>query len=294
MALKDIFKTMKAETVLVGELDRHLMKPSKGSGYVKDDREVECWHISNLSGCVRSLMLQRLGVPSEDKVSSKMTRIFDVGHHFGYILQEYLYDMGILYGEWRCKHCRERWIDLFRNPSPKICPHCGKPIHIWDSVDYLEVPVEDKENNVMGHADALIKTQGVFRVVEFKSIKNRDIKTSQSAVTFDDLTQPKEAHRWQVQYYAYIIGKLAREQGERVEDCLVLYMAKNTQELKEYPMRCMPDLYVAPQIEKLNLLNSLLAKGEVPKRPDNADCSWCGYKKICERLDNVEDWRIMK
>ena len=59
-------------------------------------------------------------------------------------------------------------------------------------------------------------------------------------------------------------------------------------------MKCMPDLYVAPQIEKLNLLNSLLAKGEIPKRSDNADCSWCGYKKVCERLDNGEDWRIMK
>lgn len=285
MALKDVFKTMKADTVLIGELDRHLLKPSKGSGYVKDDRETGCWHVSSLAGCIRSLMLSRLGVRGADKISAQSTRIFDVGHHFGYILQEYLYDMGILYGEWKCKHCGERWTDLFENPSPSVCPHCGKPIRIWESVDYLEVPVVDEEHNVMGHADGLIKTQGCYRIVEFKSIKNRDAKTSPQAVTFNDLSQPKDDHRWQVQYYTWVLSKVAEEQGYRLDDCLVLYMAKNTQELKEYPMKLMEQLYVQPQIEKLNVLNAMLAEGEIPAKPEGQDCRWCGYREVCKALD---------
>ena len=284
MALKDVFKTMKADTVLVGELDRHLLKPSRGSGYVKDEREQGCWHVSSLAGCVRSLMLQRMGIPCADKPSAVATRIFDVGHHFGYILQEYLYDMGILYGEWQCKECGHRWTDLFENPSPSECPHCGKKLRIWDNLNYLEVPVSDEENNVLGHADGLIKTQGAYRIVEFKSIKNRDVKTSPSSVTFNDLSQPKDEHRWQVQYYTWRINEEAKKQGYRCEDCLVLYMAKNTQELKEYPMKLMPDLFVAPQIEKLNLLNKLLKERTVPPKPQDADCRWCSYKDICSKI----------
>jgi len=294
MSLKDVLKTMKADTVLIGELDRYLLKPSKGSGYVKDDREQGCWHPSSLSGCIRSLFLQRVGVPSKDKPSSQGKRIFDVGHHFGYILQEYLYDMGILYGEWRCKECGERWTDLFENPSPRVCPHCGKKLYIWSNLDYLEVPIEDDENNVKGHADALIKTLGVYRVAEFKSIKNRDAKTSPRAVTYDDLTQPKDDHRWQVQYYTWVLSKKAEELGYRCEDCLVLYMSKNTQELKEYPMKLMYELYVSPQVEKLNKLNVCLAQNVIPEKPVGCDCRWCGYKDVCSKLGDaqVEEWTV--
>lgn len=301
MSLKNLLNTMKTDTVLVGEIDRYLMKPNKGSGFVKDDRAKNVWHPSSLGGCPRALIMQMEGIPkSNGKISAVGQRIFDVGHHFGYMIQEYFYDMGILYGEWKCRKCEHRWTDLFKNPSPKVCPNCGEKLWIWYNLDYLEVPVYDEEYNIKGHADCLVKTLGKFRVVELKTIKNRTKGTSQKSVTYDELNKPKDNHIWQVQLYTYSLKKEAEKQLEKLEDIVVLYGAKNDQGIKEFKLRLMEDMYIKPQLEKITMMEEHIRKGIIPNRPKGCTskssygCRFCDYKDLCYSTESNKIKDFMK
>lgn len=293
MALKNLLSTMKSDTVLVGEIDRYLMKPNKGSGFVKDERAKGVWHPSQLARCERSLIFEMMKFPAtSSQVSALGQRIFDVGHHFGYMIQEYLYDMGILYGEWKCRECGHRWLDMFENPSPRKCPNCEKDMYIWYNLDYLEIPIKDAEYNVVGHADGLIKTLGKFRVLELKTIKNRTAGTHPKSETYDDLNAPKEAHLWQTQIYMHFINKMAEKELKSVTDGVILYGAKNDQGLKEFKIKLMHDLYVQPQLDKIRKMEEHIDNGTLPDRPEGCtsrsswDCKYCGYNMLCYTTDS--------
>jgi len=300
VALKNLLNTMKAETVLVGEIDRYLMKPSAGSGYVKDERETGVWHPSSLAGCERSLIFSKVGIPATSQpISALAQRIFDTGHHFGYMIQGYLYEMGILYGEWKCRACGHRWTDLFTNPSPRVCPSCKEDLYIWYNLDYLEVPVRNEKYGIVGHSDGIVKTLGKFRVLELKTIKNRTKATHPSSITYDDLNEPKQDHLWQVSLYTYLINEKAKEVGEKVEDAVILYGAKNDQGLKEFRIKLMPELYVQPQLDKILMMEKHIEEGTVPDRPAGCteksswDCKYCGYKDLCYSTESnkIEDFK---
>lgn len=299
MALKNLLNTMKAETVLVGEIDRYLMKPSAGSGYVKDERETGVWHPSQLYGCERALIFGKLGYPSPQRVSALGQRIFDTGHHFGYMIQGYLYEMGILYGEWKCRGCGHRWIDMFENPSPKVCPSCKEKLYLWYNLDYLEVPVANEDRSIVGHSDGIVKTLGKFRVLEIKTIKNRTKATHPSSVTYDDLNEPRPEHLWQVSLYTYLINEEAKKHGKKVEDAVILYGAKNDQGLKEFRIKLMPELYVAPQLEKIARMEKAIEEGILPERPAGCtgktswDCRFCDYADLCYSTESnkIEDFK---
>ena len=115
------------------------------------------------------------------------------------MIQGYLYDMGILYGEWRCRKCGYRCTDL------KIL--LRKLPELRERVAYLVQPrlprirVRDEEYNITGHADALIKTLGKYRVVEIKTIKNRTQGTHPNSSCFEDLSAPLENHLKQLNMY---------------------------------------------------------------------------------------------
>lgn len=285
MALKNLLNTMKTNSVLIGELDRFLMSSkSQGSGFVKDERERGVWHPSSLGGCPRALQFGKVGIIAKSTISAQGQRIFDVGHHFGYMVQGYFYDMGILYGEWRCRECGHRWTDL-ENPSPKTCPSCEKELYIWYNLDYLEIRVRDEEYNITGHADALIKTLGKYRVVELKTIKNRTQGTHPNSSCFEDLSAPQENHLKQVNMYIFVLAKMYPELN--LEEGLVIYGAKNDQRLKEFPIRLLYDLYVAPQLLNIQIIESAIADERVLPRPEGCvsktswDCRFCGYKDVC-------------
>lgn len=300
MALKNLLQTMKTETVLAGEIDRHLMNPKRKTGFNEDARERGVWHPSSLAGCERALVFGMKGFkPRANAVSSLGQRIFDTGHHFGYMIQEYLYEMGVLYGNWRCRECKHRWADWFENPSPRKCPSCGTETYIWYNMDYMEVPVRDEENNIAGHSDGIIKTQGKFRVLELKTIKNRTAGTPPTSVTYDDLNEPHKAHLWQIGMYIHLINKEAEKVGEKVENGVVMYGAKNDQGLKEFRIRPLYELYVEPQYEKIKRMDKAISEGVVPNRPEGCinksswDCRFCNYNHICYETESnlIDDFK---
>ena len=290
MSIGDLLNTVKNDKVLLDEVDRFLAsKKKKPRGVVKDSRETGVWHVSQLHSCSRSLLFGRLGFKSNNRKSARGEKIFDTGHSFGYTAQEYLYYMGILYGEWQCRSCGHRWED-YENPSPRTCPECGEELFIWINLDYLEVPLRNDELGIAGHADGVIETKGKKRIVELKTIKNRTKRTHPDSVCFEDLNSPKDSHLWQVSMYEWLKG---------LKYGVVWYRGKNNQQDKEFKTRLIEELHVTPQIEKVKKLNKHLEEKTLPPRPKQATgkssrfCKWCGYKKICYATEGeqVSDYK---
>jgi len=277
---------MKLDTVVIGELDRHLLaNGDSGSGYVKDTRDNTGWHPSELGGCERCLVLEKSGVLGKaSPVSSVGRRIFDVGHHFGYMMQSYFYDMGILLGEWKCRVCKHIWEDL-DNPSPRICPNCGQKLRIWINLDYREVPISVPEYDIKGHGDALILARSRKRLVELKTIKSRTVATPKTTDCFEDLNAPVYHHLLQLNLYLF---------GKGIEDGIFLYGCKNDQKIREFPIKLLENLYVTPQLEKIKRMNEHISNKTVPAREldrvkSAGECRWCDLSELCF---SVVGWKL--
>lgn len=151
---------------------RDLMRKEKSSGYVvkylddylaslndKDaDRALNVNAPSSMGSCLRSRYYSRVGEESDaNSVSPRSRRIFDNGTHTHIRLQEYLKKQGML---------------------------------LMD-----EVPVLNKEYNIQGHTDGILRlATGELAILEIKSINSRG---------FSELKVAKPEHKRQGLVYAF-------------------------------------------------------------------------------------------
>lgn len=284
MGFSDILKTFKKppETGgILAKMDRYLIaldgKPLLGES---DHRAKDVFHPSEVSTnqCIRSMVYGWLKTPPSNprKIPPNVKRIFDVGHHKGYILQQYFWDMDILEGNYHCVECKHDWWAV----SPRKCPNCEVKSVIWYNLRYDEINIRSERWNITGHADGIIIQDGKRILLEFKSIKNRDAKTGENAVTFDDLNQPKIEHMYQSNMYM----DACDEAGLEIERGIVIYFAKNNQLMKEFPIRKM-DMFLQPSYDKINGTNHALDHGYLPERAGRMKsdpiCMYCAHKNLC-------------
>lgn len=290
MALGDLIKTMKKPHSIMGDLDRYLLK-LQGREYLSDEdngREKGVWSPSEVStvDCIRALTFKWLNTPKseEQQIRPQIRRLFDVGHHFGYQMQGYFWDMGILLGKWKCTTCKHKWKDL-DNPSPRKCPNCGVKSRLWYNLRYDEVDIRIPRGDkppVAGHADGLIldpKSDSGKRVLELKTIKSaEDGWTPQMKAQrdfFQKLNEPLEKHLNQLNLY---------QQGIGVDEGVVLYGNKNDQQVKEYLTKKM-DFIVERQFLKMEQTERAIDQEYLPERisdnKDCAECKWCSWKSLC-------------
>lgn len=284
MAFADILKTFKKPVDnggVIAKVDRYLLSLEGKLMLEKDDeRAKDCFHPSELStnDCIRSMVYNWIKAPitNPGTIQPRVKRIFDVGHHKGFIIQQYFWDMGILEGMWECVKCDHKWWDV----SPKHCENCNAKLFIWDNLKYLEVPIENKKWNIIGHSDGIIILDGKRVLIELKSIKNRDKTTPEESVTFDELNQAKIEHVYQTNMYADALD----ENGMEIERMIIIYFAKNNQMLKEFPIRKM-DMMLAPSYTKINLVNHALENRYLPERygsmKSDKKCQYCPRKNLC-------------
>jgi hypothetical protein len=204
IALKDLIKTMKQDTVILGSMDRYLMtRPRKSNTYDEEETDgySSAFHPSMLSknDCIRAIVYSLLHSPKTNlQRSPKGERIFDNGHSWGHQIQGYLYDMGLLLGTWECVYCGNIWTDM-DNPSPKNCPCCehGFVGYVagegrWHDLIYREVAITgvspSGDRKILGHADGLFMINNLKHFLEIKPIKARDRATKRPAVTLEPLT----------------------------------------------------------------------------------------------------------
>jgi CRISPR/Cas system-associated exonuclease Cas4 (RecB family) len=278
MAFADILKTFKKPEDnggVLAKVDRYLLAlDGKMLKDKEDERAKGCYHPSELSTnpCTRSMTYRWIEAPAEKKaIQPRVKRIFDVGHHFGFIMQQYFWDMDILEGDYECVECKHEWWDT----SPKKCPNCKTQLFIWDNLKYNEIPIRNEDWNITGHADGILVLDGERVLIELKSIKNRDKKTSDKAVCFEDLSSAKTEHVHQANLYMDARG---------IDRGIIIYFAKNTQETKEFPIRRM-DMMLTPSYNKIVEVEEAKHKKVLPPRAGRIKsdpiCMYCPFKQYC-------------
>jgi len=156
-------------------------------------------------------------------------------------------------------------------------------------MEQAEVPIFNEEHRIMGHADGVIKDKKGRAVIEIKSIgigtvrfEDYDLflKYSRKEIDFDGvwsaIKHPFPSHIRQAQLYMYCLG---------IEDGLILYEWKATQEVKEFSIKFQPELVDPILSSCLSVVRALDAKVP-PERPmwltpDHRVCKYCPFKAEC-------------
>lgn len=232
--LKDFVDAGKSTSRVLGKVERHVLsKPYDNS------RSFDGLHPSAMVSkywCHRASYFHLKGNhPAPEPRNFKRELIFNQGHAIHDNWQTWFWEMGTLYGAWKCNNCKFYWKDL----SPERCVRC-------DSLElkYREVSVENKELMITGHGDGWLKGFGDDLFLEIKSVgagtflwldKGNWFDSDQNFDTaWKNLKAPFESHISQAQLYMEIL----RLNGENPPDeLLVLYEAKPTQDVKEFVVR---------------------------------------------------------
>lgn len=285
MAITDLLKTFKTKqgNSVLDDLERYIMRKGPGLdlGYSYEERAKGVFHPSTLSSvaCLRALVYSMLNTPaSNPQHNINGEFIFGAGHDFGRRLQGYFWDMGVLLGKWRCVSCNYEWLDM-EKPSPRICPSCGIALEIWYNLHYLEVPLYNKEYNIVGKADAAILRGNKKVLGEFKTIKNRDLNTRKETICFDDLVSPKREHLLQLNLYLH----MAEDLYKGFDEGFFIYGAKNTNRSKIFEIRYIPEL-AYQMFNKAAMVTEHIKQEVLPNVLGDRnclECRFCKWKDFC-------------
>jgi CRISPR/Cas system-associated exonuclease Cas4 (RecB family) len=137
-----------------------------------------------------------------------------------------------------------------------------------------EKKLEIDELHFHGKCDGILTFDDGRVLLEIKTIGSRG---------YQSLTQPKEGHFYQAQAYLHFLNK---NYGEKLEEILLYYVDRNSDNLDAKEFWCPKDDQVAVMIiNKLSALKEYLKKEEIvpiPKTfsPENKNfipCCWCPF-----------------
>jgi hypothetical protein len=172
------------------------------------ERPRRCFHPSSLHKSPRELYYHYLHGDADQEFESRILRIFDNGHAVHSRLQGYLQAIGIL----------------------------------WKT----EVPVENEEYEIKGHADGIIKINGIEGVLEIKSINSNQFYGSY---------EPKPEHLIQANIYMFCLG---------IPRACLLYECKDTQELKEFYIKQEQSI-LEKTLAKISYVQQCIRMGREPE-----------------------------
>jgi len=126
---------------------------------------------------------------------------------------------------------------------------------------------------VSGRADAIITLNNELYVVDFKSM---------NSMLFRKLREPKEENVNQIQLYMHYF---------KIPRGILLYMSKDTSELKDFPIQYNIDL-VQGLLRGLEILDKKIKADTVPEQmsdfPRNWQCVYCQFRDICSSAGKSE------
>lgn len=201
----------------------------------QEKREISSWHISKLGQCPRGTFLERLGKDPDTTFDERTLRVFDMG-----------------------KKVEDWLIDLLR-----------KQAEVED-----QVRVEDKELNISGYIDVIVKKGDEKKVYEIKSKNSRAfwymVKKGEGAM---------QQHRMQLWTYLYL---LKEEEGE------IVYVSKDDLEIQQYPVYLEDKELKKETLGIIKKLNEAWEKKDgsiLPLYPkDDWRAKYCNYHKQCVKL----------
>jgi hypothetical protein len=290
--LSALANTKKAHNVLLGDIQAHLLKETQKP----TDRRQDILHPSEMAKsdwCPRSSFYRLAGVPPTDpdgKFSFALETIFAEGHEIHRKWQQWLWDMGKLWGKWRCLGCRHEWMDT----SPNGCPACSAGRSL---VVYREVPLEaEAKYLIAGHEDGAVGNdlieiksigQGTLRFEEPALLREYQVETTDGRKIYDldalwrGLKRPLSSHLRQTGIYL----ALAKEMGLPHDSVNFLYEYKANQQVKAFRVRYSEDI-AAPLLDSALDIKYALETNRTPPRPaftgrDTKTCKACMFLTHC-------------
>lgn len=292
-ALKVRAEVRKQNSVLLGDIQAHVVKEVAKD---KVNRRADIIHPSEMAKanwCPRATNYRILGDHAgvDEVIGYGTASIFETGNTAHTKWQNWLRQMGRLYGRWKCLICAHTWLAT----SPVSCESCGNS----HALEYREVPLEAEARYlVAGHADgavldlqALIEVKtigtGTIRIEEPDLVKRHTRKTTdgKSVLDLDSLwngiKRPFPSHRRQGQIYLH----LAHLGGLDVNRIVFLYENKANQQPKEFSIAYDPDV-TAELFETARDIKFAVAEGKLLERPegfapDSAPCTKCPFLGVC-------------
>jgi CRISPR/Cas system-associated exonuclease Cas4 (RecB family) len=290
--LKARAEVRKYETVLLGDIQAHAVSKAAAD----DTRRTDCLHPSEMAKsdwCPRASYYRISGVQPEDEevLFYGITSIFEEGNVAHTKWQNWLGEMGRLYGRWGCVVCG--WAVM--GTSIVHCADCGRP----GTMKYLEVPMDAEERYLIhGHADgavldisALIEIKtiglGTVRMEQPDLVRQHTQKTERGKSIVDveglwsSIKRPFPSHRRQAQIYL----RIANLMGLKLERAIFIYEYKANQATKEFTIVYDPsltdDLFEIARDVKFAVAEGNVIDRPVGYAPDLKPCTKCPFKITC-------------
>ena len=291
--LKDTYRTKSG--LLLPHIERHVMRTMTG-GRPADHSE-QRMHPSDMvkpEWCGRHDYYRIIGTPinktGQANPSFRMTNVFAEGHAIHGKWQTWLWQMGVLVGDWLCRECAHRWFAK----SPTECQFCQS-----ERLTYKEYPLRHERYMVEGHADGAVHFPDWRSLIEIKSIGIRTLAFESPRLyqryldgesaeeIWQAITHPFSSHMRQGQLYLWMAWPT-------YEQIVFIYESKFTQATKEFVVEYNKD-FVASILETAKEVSQCVRTGYVPDRPDwvtgpdGKVCAACPYRITCWSIDEQRE-----
>ena len=231
--LQKFLDAKKKPTRLLGDVERYMLRRPQG------DRSTLVLHPSEIikpDFCHRySYYLMSGGVKLGSKPALKLQSIFDEGHYIHDKWQTYFYEMGNLYGDFKCVYCK----GITTGISPESCSSCG------GALKYDEVKMLDKKLRIAGHTDGWIKGIGEDCLIEIKSIGTGTMRfdapelladaDNDVSKAFKNIRRPFRSHLLQGQMYLELAKRMYG--SDAPNEIVFIYELKADQSYKEFSVK---------------------------------------------------------
>ena len=288
--LKDTYRTKSG--LLLPHIERHVMRSLKED----PERSSDVMHPSDMvkpEWCGRHDYYRIVGVSpektSQANPSFRMTNVFAEGHAIHGKWQTWLWQMGVLVGDWLCRECGHRWFAK----SPTECQFCRS-----DRLTYKEYGLRHQRYMIGGHADGAVHFPDFRSLIEVKSIGIRTLAFESPRLyqryldgesaeeIWQAITHPFSSHMRQGQLYLWM-------SWPSYEQIVFIYESKFHQQTKEFVVEYNKD-FIAPLLETAKEVSQCVRTGYVPDRPDWATapdgkvCVSCPYRATCWSIEDDE------
>lgn len=274
--------TLKYKGRIVPLVEEQIVKASKERNSKRDTLHLHPSEISKKDWCPRSSWYKIKGYEeAPENLSFNRLNVFEEGHAIHNKWQTWLWQAGVLYGNWFCETCGNKWEAL----APDTCPGCSDTC-----ITYREFPIHNDRYRLLGHADGVIDDSVGRALLEIKSVglgtvrwENKSLYNAFTSgeISFNDIwkniKRPFSSHIRQGSLYMYCTG---------IHTIIFVYEWKPTQEVKEFIVEYQPEV-IHDVLNGCELVLDCLERDSVPHRPMWANspaangCKFCPYKKIC-------------
>lgn len=276
-------KRSKSNNRLLGPVEDVIFNEMEERNAHRDTLHLHPSEMAKGTWCLRETYYKMTGEPTTNPevFSFRTINLFAEGHFSHEKWQEWLRRAGVLWGNWKCPWCGNKW----EAQSPAHCPKCfeGPP-------KYAEVDIYDEKHKIMGHTDGWIKDSEGEALLEIKTLGVGTLMFEAPTlfkayrdghVPLDEvwkrIKRPLASHNRQIQLYMYVLG---------VPKAIVIYEWKPTQEVKEFHIELDMDV-VQPLLDGALALLDDIDEGRLPLRPreatdrDSDVCRYCQFKDTC-------------